>query len=81
MPAAVDGEFQLGAHAIIGGDQQRVFEPGGFQIEKAAKSAQVGIGAGTAGGLRQRRDGFHQRIACGDVYARLRIAIGMGVVG
>ena len=37
-----------------------------LQVEKAAESAQLGIGAGPRGRFGQRRDGLYQRIAGGD---------------
>jgi hypothetical protein len=75
MPPAVDREFQLGADAIIRRHQQRIGEPGGFQIEKASKSAQFCIGARASRAFCQRPDRPDQRIAGGDRNARLFICI------
>src|SRR5690606_7036396 len=36
MLASIDGDLELGAHAIIGSDKNGVFEPSGLEIEEAA---------------------------------------------
>ena len=45
MPAGLDRQLELGADAVIGGDQQRIFVAGRLQVEEAAESAELGIGA------------------------------------
>ena len=75
MLARFDRELQLGAHAIVRRDEQRIVEPRRFQVEKAAETAEVGIGAGAARCAGERGDGTDQRIACLDRYAVLRICI------
>ena len=74
--AGFDGDLELGADAVVGGDQNGVFEAGGLQIEQAAKAAEVGIGARPAGGPHQRLDGFDEAVAGIDVDAG--IAVGDG---
>ena len=75
MPVMIDGELELGADPVIGGDEQRVRVARRFQVEKSAKSAEFSIRAGSSGRFRQRRDGAHQRIACGNIDTRLSIAV------
>lgn len=76
MFAAVDGELELCPDAIVRGDQERVVEPRRLQVEKAAKSAEISVSSGAAGGARHGGDHPHQRIAGGDIDARLGISIG-----
>ena len=45
VPAGLDGDLQLGADAVVGGDQDRVLEAGPLEIEQRAEAAEVGIGA------------------------------------
>ena len=40
VAAAVDGELQLGADAVIGGDQQRIAIAGRLEVEEAAEPAE-----------------------------------------
>ena len=43
--AGLDGDLQLGADAVIGGDQHRIGEAGGLEVEQAAEAADLAIGA------------------------------------
>src|SRR3546814_14792799 len=63
VPVMIDRKFQLRADAVIGRNQQRVLVSSGFQIEKAAKTAEFSVCSGAAGGFGERRDGTDQRIA------------------
>ena len=45
----LDGDAELGAHAVIGGNQDRVLEAAGLQVEQPAEAAQRRIGALAAG--------------------------------
>ena len=45
MAAAVDGELELGADAVIGGDQQRIAIARRLEVEEAAEAAQRGVRA------------------------------------
>src|SRR3546814_12916571 len=74
----LDRKFQLRADAVIGRNQQRVLVSSGFQIEKAAKTAEFSVCSGAAGGFGERRDGTDQRIASGYRHTRLSVAIGLG---
>ena len=47
--AAFNGDFQLGADTIIGGDQNRINKFTCGQVEQAAKAAEVAIGTGAGG--------------------------------
>ena len=49
VDAGVDGDLELGADAVIGGDQHRIDETGRLEVEQAAKAADFGIGARRAG--------------------------------
>ena len=51
--AGLDGDLQLGADAVGGGDQQRVVVAGGLQVEQGAEAAQTRIGAGPRRGFRR----------------------------
>ena len=54
--AGIDGDLQLGADAVIGGDQHRVGEAGGLEVEQAAEAADLAIGARPARRAHQRLD-------------------------
>jgi hypothetical protein len=69
VQAGFDGQFQLRADAIGGGDQQGIAETGGFQVEKCAESAQGRVGPRTCGGTSERLDRFDKGITCIDVDA------------
>ena len=75
VPAAVDRELELGADAVIGGDQQRIAIARRLEIEEAAEAAERGVRARPRGRLGQRRDRLDQRIAGGDRHARLGIGV------
>ena len=74
----VDGDLQLGADAVGGRDQDRIAETGALQVEQAAKTAEVRIGAGPARRPRQRLDQLDQPVARVDVDAG--VAVGDGRV-
>ena len=76
-----DGDFQLRAHAVIGGDQNRIFKIAGGQVKQTAKTAQIALGTGAACGFCQRRDGANQRIARVNVDTGLGIGKGVFFVG
>ena len=54
--AGLDGDLQLGADAVIGGDQHRIGEAGGLEVEQAAEAADLAIGARPARRAHQRLD-------------------------
>jgi hypothetical protein len=70
VPAGVDGDFQLGADAVIGRDQNRVGEAGGLEVEQPAETADLAIGARPARGPHQRLDLLDHQVAGVDVDAR-----------
>ncbi len=49
VPAGVDGDPELGADPVVGGDEDRIAEAGPLEVEEAAEAAEIGIGAGPAG--------------------------------
>jgi len=79
VPAGIDRDPELGADAVGRGDQDRILEAGGLQVEQPAEAAEIGVGAGAAGGGGQRLDGLDQRLARVDVDAG--VTVGEGSVG
>ena len=71
--AGIDGDLELGADAVIGGDEDRIDEAGGLEVEQAAEAADLGIGAGAAGGADGGLDGLDKGIAGIDVDAGLLV--------
>jgi len=69
-----DGDLQLGADAVVGGDQQGVAKAGGLQVEEAAEAAEAGIRPAAGRGARQRLDGLDQGVAGIDVDARILVS-------
>ena len=47
VKAALDGELDLGADAVIRRNEDRIDEAGGLEIEQAAEAADFGVGART----------------------------------
>ena len=45
----LDGDLDLRADAVVGGNEDRVLEAGRREIEQAAEAADLGIGAGGGG--------------------------------
>ena len=77
MAVMVDGELDLGAHAIIARHQQRVFVACRARVKKAAKPAQIRLCAGPTRRLGERANGLHQRVAGSDRDAGMFIGIGL----
>jgi len=73
VAAGGDGDLQLGADAVIGGDQQGIAKSGGLGVEEAPESPEAGVGAAARGGARQGLDGLDQGIAGIDVDARVLV--------
>ena len=44
----LDRQLQLGADAVVRGDQQRIRVAGRLQVEETAEAAELGIGPGRA---------------------------------
>src|SRR5690606_28857539 len=72
--ARLNGNLELGADAVIGGNENRVVEARSLQVEQSAKAADFAVGAGAAGRAHERLDLFHQRIAGIDVDACIGVA-------
>ena len=83
VPPGLDGEHQLGADAVGGGDQDRVAEAGRLEVEQRAEAAEAAHRAGPVGGAGERLDALDQRVAGLDVDAGVAIgqAVGAGVLG
>ena len=75
VPIMLDRELDLGADAVVGGDQQRVGIARRAWIEEAAEAAELGIGAGPRGRPRERRDPLDQRVARRDRHSGLSIVV------
>ena len=80
VPPRFDGEFQLRADAVIGGNQQRISKACRAQIEKPAKTAKISRSSGPARGLGKRRYRADKGVASGDRYTSLSIGIGLGLI-
>ncbi len=71
--AALDGDFHLGADAVIGGDEDGVGESGGLEVEQPAETADFRVCAAPPRRAHQRLDQIDHPRAGVDVDARLRI--------
>ena len=43
MPPGLDGDLELGADAVVGGDQQRIAKAGRLEVEQPAEPAEPGV--------------------------------------
>jgi hypothetical protein len=73
MASGGDGDLQLGADAVVGGDQQGVAEACGLEVEKATEAAESGVGAAAGGRAGQGLDGLDQGVAGIDVDTRVLV--------
>ena len=73
VQARLDGDLQLGADPVGGGDQQRVDEPRRLQVEQGAEPAQRSLRTGAPRGFGQRFDRLDQGLARVDIYACVSI--------
>ena len=78
MPTAVwrpglDGDHELGADPVIGGDQDRIAIAAGLEVEQTAEAAERRIGAGPRRRARQRLDRLDQRVSGRNIDARIGI--------
>ena len=71
--ARFDGHLELGADAVIGGDQHRIGETGGLEVEQPAEAADLGVRAWPPGRAHQRLDLLDHGVAGIDVDACLGI--------
>ena len=74
VAAGLDGDLDLRADAVIGGHQHRIAEPRRLEVEQTAETADLGVGAGAAGGAHERPDGLDHGVAGVDVDAGLRVS-------
>ena len=77
---SVDGDLQLCAHAVIGGNQNRVGKACRLEVEQSAKPADLAIGTGTQRRFDRRLDTRDQLIAGIDVDTGLRVGHALPVV-
>src|SRR3546814_670891 len=68
-----DGDLQLGAHAVVGGDQQGIAVARRLEVEEAAEAAEPGVGPAAGGRARQRLDCLDQRVTGIDVDASILV--------
>jgi len=61
--AGIDGDLELGANAVVRGDEDGVDEARRLEVEQAAEAADLGVGAGAPGGTNGRLDRFYKSIA------------------
>ena len=73
VASGLDGELDLGADAVGGGDQHRVGEAGALEVEQPAEAADLGVGAGPRGRAHQRLDQLDHAVAGIDVDAGVRV--------
>ena len=73
MGAGLDGELELGADAVGGGDEERVLEAARLEVEQAAEPADAAQKAGARGPGGERADRVHQRIASIDIDAGVAV--------
>ena len=73
MNAGFDGELELGADAVGGGDQHGVLEAASLEIEQAAEAADAAEQPCAFRLGRERTDRLDQRVACVDIDARIAI--------
>ena len=71
--AGLDGELELGADAVGGGDEQRVLEAARLEVEQAAEAADAAQQAGARRPGRERADRAHQGIASIDIDAGVAV--------
>ena len=62
VPAGLDGDLDLGADAVGRRHQHRIGKSRPFEIEQAAESADLGVGAGACGRAYQRLDQLHHAV-------------------
>ena len=73
VQAGLGGDLDLGANAIVRGDQDGIGKSRRFQIEEPAEAAKCGCRARPGARLGERLYSLHKRVAGIDVDARLRI--------
>ena len=74
VPRRLDSDLDLGADAICCGDQDRVGKACGFEVEKAAEAADLGVRPGSRSLAQQRLDQIDHAVARIDVDSSGRVA-------
>jgi len=62
MHAGLDRDLDLRAHAVGGGNQDRIGKSGPLEVEQAAKAADLGVRARPRGRPHQRLDQVHHAV-------------------
>ncbi len=73
MVAGIDGDLELGADAVIGGDKDGIAKARSLEVEEAAEAADLAIGTRAARRAHGRLNGLDQRIAGIDVDTSLLV--------
>ena len=73
MNACLDGDFQLGADAVGGGDQNRVREARCLEIEQRAEAAETAHHPGAKRRFRQWLDRLDKGVTRLDIHARIAV--------
>ena len=71
--AGLDGDLELGADAVIGGDQHRIGEARSLEVEQSAEPADFAVCAGPSRGAHGRLDLLDHQVAGIDIDAGLGI--------
>jgi hypothetical protein len=77
VPAGGDREFELGADAVGGGDQDRIRVARRLEVEQRAEAAQPRRRPGARGRLGERLDRLDQGIAGIDVDAGIAVVLAL----
>ena len=80
MDIGIDRDLNLGADAVIRGDENRIYVTSGLEIEEPAEPANFGVGPRPACRAHQRLDLVDHSIAGIDADAGIRIGQAIGVV-
>jgi len=75
VPPGGDRDLELGADTVGGGDEDRIFEAGGFQVEERAEAPEARVAAGPRRRARERLDGLDQSVARVDVDAGIAVIL------
>ena len=78
--ARLDGDLELGAHAVGAGDEDGILEARRLEVEQSTEAAQAAHDAASVGAAGQGLDVLDQRIACIDVDAGVLVGQGRPVV-
>jgi hypothetical protein len=80
VPTAVDGDLQLGADAVRGGDEDRVAKAGRRKVEEGTEAAKPAHDAGPIGARGGGLDPLHQAVARVDIDPGIAIGQALALV-